>query len=72
MIRITSKKDGFRRCGISHPAKPTDYPADRFDADQLAALTAEPMLMVENLPDSEAKKTEKKETKTPAAGKADK
>jgi hypothetical protein len=47
MIRITSKKDGFRRCGIAHPATPTEYPDGHFKKAVLAELQAEPMLTVE-------------------------
>ena len=46
MIRIQSKKDGFRRCGMAHPKGPVDYPEDRFTAEELAILKAEPMLTV--------------------------
>ncbi|MBE2888951.1 HI1506-related protein [Geobacter anodireducens] len=49
MIRITSKQAGFRRCGVAHPAEPTDYPDDRFTAKDLAVLKAEPMLVVEEI-----------------------
>jgi hypothetical protein len=51
MIRITSKKDGFRRCGIAHPSKPTEYPNDRFGEKQLAALRTDTMLIVDVIPD---------------------
>lgn len=51
MIRIVSKRDGFRRCGIEHPAAPTLYPNDRFTSDEVARLKAEPMLVVEEMPD---------------------
>ena len=47
MIRIKSRKAGFRRCGIAHPAEWTEYPDDRFSKKQLARLKAEPMLQVE-------------------------
>ncbi len=47
MIRITAKKDGFRRGGVAHPSKPTIYPDDFFTEKQLAQITEEPMLMVE-------------------------
>lgn len=50
MIRITAKRPGFRRCGVAHPAAPTDYPDDHFSAEQLAMLRAEPMLTVEAAP----------------------
>lgn len=46
MIIIESKKDGFRRCGVAHPAVPVSHPDDRFTAEELAALQAEPMLIV--------------------------
>ncbi|MCK5295968.1 MAG: hypothetical protein KAJ75_03675 [Alphaproteobacteria bacterium] len=48
-IRITSKRDGFRRGGISHSAEPTDYPFDKFNKKQLADLKAETMLIVEEI-----------------------
>lgn len=46
-VRITSKRDGFRRGGIAHSGEPTTYADDRFSAKQLARLKAEPMLIVE-------------------------
>lgn len=51
MIRITSKKDGFRRAGMAHPATTKEYPDGHFKPEQLKALRAEPMLVVEELPD---------------------
>lgn len=56
MIRITSKRDGFRRCGITHPASPVEYPEDHFSKEELKVLKAEPMLIVE-----EVKETKKKD-----------
>lgn len=47
MIRITSKTDGFRRCGMAHPKEPTEYPDDRFSKKELDILNNEPMLFVE-------------------------
>lgn len=47
MIRITSKKDGFRRCGVAHSETPTLYEDDRFSAEDLKTLKAERMLIVE-------------------------
>lgn len=47
MIRITSKQTGFRRCGVAHPAVPTDHADDAFTKDQLKQLQDEPMLVVE-------------------------
>ncbi|EAA7540456.1 hypothetical protein EA632_04065 [Salmonella enterica] len=46
MIYITSKRDGFWRCGVSHSEATTAYPDDRFTPDELARLEAEPMLIV--------------------------
>ena len=45
-IVITSKRDGFRRCGIAHPGKPTFYPDDFFTDEQLEALGKEPQLIL--------------------------
>lgn len=53
-IRITAKKDGFRRCKMAHSAKATDYPGDHFSSDQLEALKAEPMLVVQEITDDTA------------------
>lgn len=52
MIRIVSKKEGFRRCGVAHPSAPVDYPNDRFTSEELEILKAEPMLVVQVLPDA--------------------
>lgn len=49
IIRITSKLDGFRRCGIGHPKAATDHPADRFTEAELERLQADPVLTVELL-----------------------
>jgi hypothetical protein len=58
-LKIISKKDGFRRCGIAHPAAPVIYPDGKFTPEQIAILKAEPMLIVEEIPkdtkDSKAK-----------------
>ncbi|MHC1792017.1 HI1506-related protein [Solidesulfovibrio sp.] len=49
VYRITSKKAGFRRAGLSHPATAVDHPADSLTADQLMILATEPMLVVQEL-----------------------
>lgn len=59
MIRITAKAAGFRRCGVAHPAIATDYPDNRFTAKELAALKAEPMLVVEELAEEPEEKKKK-------------
>lgn len=49
-VRITAKRDGFRRAGMSHTAAPTDHPADRFaDPALIEQLLDEPNLVVEFL-----------------------
>jgi hypothetical protein len=54
-IKIISKRAGFRRCGIEHPDTPVIYPTSRFTEEQLAQLQAEPMLIVEEVPDEPTK-----------------
>ncbi|WP_448093554.1 HI1506-related protein [Pseudomonas lini] len=45
-IVITSKHDGFRRCGIAHPSTASRYPDDFFSEAQLRALAKEPQLIL--------------------------
>lgn len=54
VLRITAKRDGFRRAGIAHPAQPTDHPLDSLSDDQVEALKAEPMLVVEEIEEKAA------------------
>ncbi len=60
-IRITSQKDGFRRCGMAHPMKTTEYPDEKFSKEQVKILKNESMLMVEVIGGKSGK--EKKNTK---------
>jgi len=46
--RITSKADGFRRGGIVH-AGVREYGLDELSESQLAAIEAEPLLILERL-----------------------
>ena len=46
MLIITSKQHGFRRCGVAHPAEPTEYQDGAFTPEQIEILHREPMLMV--------------------------
>lgn len=46
MTTITSKIDGFRRCGVAHPKTATEYPDGAFTEEQLVILQAEPNLVV--------------------------
>lgn len=59
MIRITTKLDGFRRASMPHFGV-REYPDGTFTAEDLAALKAEPMLVVEEI-------LESKKPKGPAA-----
>ena len=51
MLRIIAKRAGFRRSGRAHPDTPVDHPAGTFSAAEIAALKAEPMLVVIDMPD---------------------
>jgi len=53
MIRIRSKAEGFRRCGVSHPSECKEYEDGRFTPEQLKILKDEPMLQVEEIPNPE-------------------
>lgn len=46
MVIIESRSEGFRRAGVAHPARPVEYPDDRFSSEELAVLRSEPMLIV--------------------------
>lgn len=63
MIRITSKRHNFRRCGVAHPKGPVEYPDGRFSEAELKVLAGEPMLTVEKIPDEEGKKDKGKKDK---------
>jgi hypothetical protein len=68
MIRITSQRDGFRRAGMAHSAKPATYPDDYFTGEQLAQLQGEPMLTVECLSEPELAAPEEKAPRKRKAG----
>ena len=50
-VLIIAKRDGFRRAVVEHSSTPTLYPDDHFTALQLAALEAEPMMVVQHVED---------------------
>lgn len=68
ILRITSRRAGFRRCGVAHPAEATDHARGRWSAEEIEQLKAEPMLIVEEVevaagksakaPDSGGKRSE--------------
>ncbi|GJL37206.1 hypothetical protein TUM17576_40260 [Enterobacter hormaechei] len=45
-ITITSKRDGFRRCGVAHRDVPVTWPDGQFTAAEIAILKSEPQLVV--------------------------
>jgi len=45
-LRITARRDGFRRAGIEHGASPVDHPLASLSKAQIAQLKAEPALVV--------------------------
>lgn len=45
-VVIIAKQEGFRRCGESHSAAPATWPDNRWSPAELAALQADPMLVV--------------------------
>jgi hypothetical protein len=49
-IKITSKKDGFRRAGREHTGI-VEHPDGTFTPEELEILKAEPMLLVEIVPE---------------------
>ena len=55
-LRITSKKDGFRRAGLVHPAEATDHPLASLEAWQVDALKREPLLVVQEVEIPDPKK----------------
>jgi len=69
VVRIRSKRAGFRRCGVAHPEQWTEYPAERFTEKEIERLLAEPMLQVDVLdlpdPEPEAPKDEAAEPEAP-------
>lgn len=70
MITITSKKAGFRRCGIAHSDLATSYEDDAFTPEQLEILQAEPMLTVAVEVEKKLTKAEEKAAKAEAEARA--
>lgn len=48
-IRITAKREGFRRAGMAHSTTPTTHKVKAFTAAQLEQMKAESMLVVEEV-----------------------
>jgi len=46
-LKISAKRDGFRRAGRAWPREPVEVDSGEFSKDQLEALRAEPMLTIE-------------------------
>lgn len=60
MLRIVAMKDGFRRAGRAHSTSPQEYPATEFTAEQIKAMKAEPMLVVQEFDGPEPRKGDDK------------
>jgi len=56
MIRIRSKNEGFRRCGVVHSKEWREHANEDFTKKQIEQLKAEPMLQVEVVDDAKGKK----------------
>jgi len=63
-IIITSKQEGFRRCGVVHTTEAKEHADDAFTEEQLAQLQADPMLLVEVQSAPAAKTQQKAKTET--------
>ncbi len=47
ILRISARPEqGFRRCGVLHPAEAVDHPISRFSKEEIARLKNEPKLVV--------------------------
>lgn len=64
MIQITSKQEGFRRCGVAFSCEATEFPDKAFSKEQLEILQNEPMLTVIPVASDEKKDAKKEEKKT--------
>ena len=51
MIKIKSKREGFRRCGVAHTKEPVEHADDKFSVEEITALEADPMLTVTHVAD---------------------
>lgn len=56
MLRIASKNEAFRRCGVKFTRDGMDFADDRFSAKEIKMLQAEHMLIVQKLPGKPAAK----------------
>lgn len=72
MIRITSKQNGFIRCGVVHPWGTMNYPDGTFSENELEVLKREPKLKVEIIeddpPDNGGSEKKSKKSKSTAHG----
>lgn len=71
MIRVTTKREGFRRAGVAHYGT-REYPDGFFSGAALAALKAEPLLVVEAGETAPAAEAAASEGDSPSGGKGKK
>ena len=55
MIKIKSRREGFRRCSMAHSTQWKEYPNNHFSKAEKEILKAEPMLIVEITDEKKAK-----------------
>lgn len=48
-LKITAKRNGFRRAGMAHPDHAVVHPDGTFSAAQVEQLKADPMLVVDEV-----------------------
>ena len=65
-LRVASRRPGFRRAGLTHPAQAVLHPLESLTEEQIAQLKAEPLLVVEEV---EIEESEKGGAKPEASGK---
>ncbi len=53
VLRVSAKRDGYRRCGVEHNGT-VDHPAGIFTAEQVDVLKADPLLVVQEVEEGTA------------------
>lgn len=65
---VTSKKEGFRRCGVAWPKGPSVFDEARFSPEEWKAIKAEPMLIVTAIGTKSEPEAPETADETPEAG----
>jgi len=64
ILRISAKREGYRRCGVAHAGAATEHAIDAFNEKQIEILKADPMLIVQELDAGAAADTAGAKTET--------